>query len=63
MRHQVVGIALECGLLLICGGHSSNLQIGNEQAYMSLKSEREAGRAVKVYETRPSDAEVLSLVC
>lgn len=32
MRFYGVGIALRCGLLSGCGSHTSNLQVGNEQA-------------------------------
>lgn len=52
------------GLLLLagCGSHSSNLQVGNEQSYASLKDQREAVRTVKVYEALPAGAEPLTTV-
>jgi hypothetical protein len=59
--YVVVGVF---GLLLLagCGSHSSNLQVGNEQSYASLKDQREAVRTVKVYEALPAGAEPLTTV-
>lgn len=62
MRFGVIGIALLIGLLTGCGSHSSNLQVGNEQSYASLKDQREAVRTVKQYDTLPAGAEVLTEV-
>lgn len=62
MRFGVIGIALLMGSLLGCGSHSSNLQVGNEQSYASLKDQREAVRAVKQYDSLPAGAEVLTEV-
>jgi hypothetical protein len=62
MRVHVVGIALLCGLLSGCGSHSSNLQVGNEQSYTSLKDQREAVRTIKEYKVMPTGAQVLSEV-
>ncbi len=57
-------VAGALGLLLLagCGSHSSNLQVGNEQSYASLKDQREAVRTVKVYEVMPAGAEPLTTV-
>lgn len=62
MRLHVVGIALVFGLLSGCGSHSSNLQVGNEQSYTSLKDQREAVRTIKEYKVMPAGAQVLSEV-
>lgn len=45
-----------------CSTYSSNLQVGNEQSYLSLKDQREAVRTVKVYQVMPEGAEVLTEV-
>jgi len=62
MRLYVLGLASLIGLLTGCGSHSSNLQVGNEQSYASLKDQREAVRTVKQYDTLPAGAEVLTEV-
>lgn len=64
MRCGYVGVAGTLGLLLLagCGSHSSNLQVGNEQSYASLKDQREAVRTVKVYTALPAGAEPLTTV-
>lgn len=45
-----------------CTQYSSNLQVGNEQIYTSLKDQREALRTVRQYEALPAGAEVLGPV-
>lgn len=45
-----------------CGSHSSNLQVGNEQSYASLKDQREAVRTVQQYDTLPASAQALTEV-
>lgn len=45
-----------------CSSYSSNLQVGNSQSYLSLKDQREAVRTVKVYETMPDGAHLLTEV-
>nr|DAF68367.1 MAG TPA: PUTATIVE OUTER MEMBRANE PROTEIN, SIGNAL PROTEIN, RCS, PHOSPHORELAY, MUCOIDITY [Caudoviricetes sp.] len=45
-----------------CGSHSSNLQVGNEQSYASLKDQREAVRTVQQYDTLPAGAQALTEV-
>lgn len=62
MRFGVTGLALLIGLLTGCGSHSSNLQVGNEQNYASLKDQREAVRTVQQYDTLPAGAQVLTEV-
>lgn len=62
MRCYAIGLALLIGLLQGCGSHSSNLQVGNEQSYASLKDQREAVRTVKVYEAIPTGAQVVNEV-
>lgn len=62
MRLYAVGLAVVIGLLQGCGSHSSNLQVGNEQSYASLKDQREAVRTVKVYEALPTGAQVVNEV-
>lgn len=62
MRGAVVYLALLTGLIAGCSSHSSNLQVGNEQSYASIKDQREAVRTVKVYDTLPKGAEVVSKV-
>lgn len=63
MRFYAVGLAaLVIGFLQGCGSHSSNLQVGNEQSYASLKDQREAVRTVKVYEALPTGAQVVNEV-
>jgi hypothetical protein len=60
MRSVVVGLLLVT--LTGCGSHSSNLQVGNEQSYASLKDQREAVRTVQQYDTLPAGAQVLTEV-
>lgn len=57
-----IGLTLLFSLLTGCGSHSSNLQVGNEQSYASLKDQREAVRTVKVYQAQPDGAELVSEV-
>lgn len=45
-----------------CGSHSSNLQVGNEQSYASLKDQREAVRTVQQYDTLSAGAQALTEV-
>jgi len=45
-----------------CATYSSNLQVGNDQSYTSLKDQREALRAVQEYQTLPERAVVLGKV-
>ena len=62
MRGAAICFTLLIGLVSGCSNYSSNLQVGNDQSYTSLKDQREAVRTVKVYETLPSGAEILSVV-
>ncbi|OZO01137.1 hypothetical protein B7453_28530 [Pseudomonas sp. IB20] len=62
MRFGYVAGVLGLLLLAGCSSHSSNLQVGNEQSYTSLKDQREAVRTVKVYEALPVGAEPLTTV-
>jgi len=62
MRFYAVGLAVLIGSLFGCGSHSSNLQVGNEQSYASLKDQREAVRTVKVYDALPTGAQVVNEV-
>lgn len=59
---RCVALALLCGLVMGCSSHSSNLQVGNEQSYASLKDQREAVRTVKIYDALPAGAEVVGNV-
>lgn len=59
---RCVVLAVLCGLVMGCSSHSSNLQVGNDQSYTSLKDQREAVRTVKVYDALPAGAEVVSKV-
>ena len=45
-----------------CSTYSSNLQVGNDQSYTSLKDQREALRTVQEYQTLPEGAVVLGKV-
>lgn len=45
-----------------CATYSSNLQVGNDQSYVSLKDQREALRTIKEYESLPQGAVVLGKV-
>ena len=62
MRCAFIGFTLICGLIAGCSSYSSNLQVGNDQSYTSLKDQREAVRTVKAYESLPSGAEMLDVV-
>lgn len=62
MRFGYVAGVLGLLLLAGCSSHSSNLQVGNEQSYTSLKDQRDAVRTVKVYEALPAGAEPLTTV-
>lgn len=62
MRSGATGLILLCGLVSGCSSYSSNLQVGNDQSYASLKDQREAVRTVKVYKSLPTGAEVISVV-
>lgn len=42
-----------------CASHSSNLQVGNELSYTSLKEYRDAVKTVKVYDSLPKGAQIL----
>ena len=63
-KEIVAGFALTLlgALVSGCGSHSSNLQVGNEQIYTSLKDQREAVRVVRVYDSLPVGARVISNV-
>lgn len=43
-------------LLLGCANHSSNMRVGTDQSYMSLRDQREASVIVKQYSQMPVDA-------
>lgn len=43
-------------LLLGCANHSSNMRVGTDQSYMSLRDQREASLIVKQYPKMPADA-------
>ncbi len=45
-----------------CSTYSSNIQVGNEQSYLSLKDQREAMRSVRVYDAAPEGSEMLGEV-
>ncbi len=45
-----------------CATYSSNLQVGNDQSYASLKDQREALRTVQVYQILPEGAVILGKV-
>lgn len=45
-----------------CSSYSSNLQVGNDQSYLSLKDQREAVRLVRVYDALPDGAEIIGEV-
>jgi hypothetical protein len=62
LRMKAVFASLIVVGLTGCGSHSSNLQIGNEQSYASIKDQREAVRTVQQYETMPAGAQVLTEV-
>jgi len=63
MRSGVVVAGLVViGFLSGCSSHSSNLQVGNEQSYASIKDQREAVRTVQVYDALPSGAQVITEV-
>jgi hypothetical protein len=62
MRGAVICFTLLIGLVSGCSNYSSNLQVGNDQSYTSLKDQREAARTVRVYNTLPSGAGILSVV-
>ncbi|MBF8730484.1 hypothetical protein IRZ59_08490 [Pseudomonas guariconensis] len=62
MRLHLGCFALLCGLISGCGSHSSNLQVGNEQSYASLKDQREAVRTIKEYKVLPAGAQIVSEV-
>lgn len=52
-----------CAILLTgCSSYSSNMQVGNDQSYASLKDQREAMKVVKVLDAAPSGAEALGAV-
>lgn len=62
MRAHILTLAVICSLVTGCSSHSSNLQVGNEQSYASLKDQREAVKTVKVYTSLPAGAEPLTTV-
>lgn len=62
MKLHLAWLPLAALLATGCSTYSSNLQVGNDQSYMSLKDQREAMRAVRVYETLPEGAEDLGAV-
>ncbi len=63
MRGAAICFTVLFGLVSGCSNYSSNLQVVNDQAYTSLKGQREAVHTIKVFRTLPSGSEVLSLVC
>lgn len=62
MGIKVLGLGLVSVLITGCSSFSSNMQVGNDQSYLSLKDQREAVRTVKVYDTEPSGVESLGEV-
>jgi hypothetical protein len=42
-----------CTVLAACGTTSSNMRVGTDRTYLSLKDQREANLTVKVVETSP----------
>lgn len=47
---RALGLVLLSITVAGCSSYSSNLQVGNDQSYASLKDQREAVRTVKMYE-------------
>lgn len=45
-----------------CSSYSSNMQVGNDQSYTSLKDQRDAMKSVQVYQVAPSGAKDLGEV-
>lgn len=45
-----------------CSSYSSNLQVGNDQAYSSLRDQREAVRTINVTSALPAGAQLLDVV-
>lgn len=45
-----------------CANHSSNMRVGTDQSYMSLRDQREASILVKEYKQVPTDAVRLGVV-
>ncbi|MGY2135855.1 hypothetical protein ACW9I8_04460 [Pseudomonas reactans] len=62
MRVAVFGVALTVGFVSGCSSYSSNLQVGNDQSYTSLREQREAVRTVKMFDSMPPGAEFLDVV-
>lgn len=62
MKIRLLALLSLSALMVGCSTHSSNLQVGNEQSYTSLRDQREAVRTVKVYEELPVGAEFLTEV-
>lgn len=54
----VVAVALLTG----CASHSSNIRVGNDLNFTSMRDYREAIKTVKVYDRLPTGAEVLGEV-
>jgi hypothetical protein len=53
---------LLAGILGGCAPYSSNLQVGNDQSYVSLKDQREALRVVQEYQSVPDGGVILGKV-
>lgn len=45
-----------------CSTHSSNLQVGNNQSYLSLTDQRQALRTVQEYDSLPEGGKILGIV-
>lgn len=59
MRNSFAVAAL--GLTLSgCATYSSNMAVGNDMSYASLADQRQAALTVKVYDTVPAGAKVIS---
>lgn len=62
MRFEIIGSLLLLTLAGGCSTYSSNLQVGNDQSYASLKDQREAVRTIKQYDSVPAGASALTEV-
>ncbi|MFN3731288.1 hypothetical protein [Comamonas testosteroni] len=61
MKKVLVGVAM-LSFLIGCSTTSSNMRIGNDQSYVSLKDQREAVLHVKEYADLPAGAQIIGKV-
>lgn len=59
---KIFAILMVSLIAIGCSTYSSNMQVGNDQSYLSLKDQREALRTVQQYEALPDGAVVLGKV-